>query len=119
MVGAAIIIILLGSWLLNLVGQGLSTYNVKQEGHKHMQQVLENIRQTRQENSKKWNVYYDDRTGDLNYNFYRDGSVRQDSRTHRMYDMGQYFYNADGYDCRHKKAPEGAELAPKKKIYTY
>jgi hypothetical protein len=110
-------------WILVLVSKlgtdAAAAYKVKQEGHRMMKEGQEYFRRRNKELSHTWNLYYDERTGDLNDEFYRDGSVRKNYRTGHMYDMGRYFYNCDGYNCRHEKAPAGAELAPKKIIYTY
>jgi hypothetical protein len=113
MIGAAIIIILLGSWLLNLGGQAISTYNVKQEGHRRMQEGKEKSRQMFRKMAEQRNIYYNDECVSVDDRFYRDGSVRFDYQTKRLYPQGRYFYNADGYDCHYNKAPAGAELAPR------
>lgn len=95
-----IVAIILFSWIYLT---HLPATNGIREGHEHMQKMREESKAHWRSEAAKQDRYYDPIIGNMNPNFYSDGSLRRDMSTNKVYPKGKYYCDSDGVTADWKR----------------
>lgn len=83
------------------------------EGHEHMRRMREESREHWRREAAKQDRYYCYEIGDMNPNFYSDGSLRRDMSTNRVYPKGTYYCDSDGVTANWRRVDSSVPRPPK------
>lgn len=106
-----LLIVLVVVFIIWFGGQATSTVNVKQEGRKNFEEQSRNIDAYNAKVSREGDYYQDPTTKWIDYNYYRDGSLRHENG--KTYPKGKYKCNSHGHGPFAKEMPNSTPRPPK------
>lgn len=111
-----IIVLFILLWIMGGIGDVITVYDCKREGDRMFDEATKNRETKWRQESQKEDFYYNPSPNGLgtpNYNFYSDGSLKQDISTGKAYSKGQYYCRNDGVTADRDIAGSNVKRPPK------